>query len=274
MINQTSSIYHQPRGTWQHCLTSACLAGESLIEVRLPDNYAPTRRYPVVYLLPCEAGDGCQFGDPQLEVLQVSPKLRAQCIFVRPTFATLPWYAHHATDPQIRHDLYFRTEVIPLVEQLYSTTGAAGRLLLGFSKSGWGAFSLIARYPQFFTAAASWDAPLLLEKSYFGVYGTAGHFGTSAHFSRFCPSALVRTDPIPFQQRPRLVLAGQQAFGPESLPSGCGECHTAAMHDLLTELAIPHHFHNDLNYPHRWHAGWMEPLLEDLLSMLSGGTDV
>ncbi len=260
-------IYNSGRGTWLYRQTSKFQYRASIIEVRLPTGYDPVHCYPVVYLLPCEAGEGHQFGDPIIELLMLSADLTNRAIFVRPTFDTLPWYAHHACDTHIRHDAYLMTEVIPLVESQFATSGAKGRLLLGFSKSGWGAFSLIARYPDYFKAAASWDAPLLMDEACFGAYGTAGHFGTSTHFAGYCPPVLFRGNPQPFRQLTRIVLAGQQLFGAECMPSGEGECHTACMHQLFTELGITHHFHNDLIFPHRWHAGWMEPELQQLLAI-------
>ena len=45
--------------------------------------------------------------------------------------------------------------VVPLIEEHYSALGTAeGRLLFGFSKSGWGALTLILRNPDFFGYAA------------------------------------------------------------------------------------------------------------------------
>jgi hypothetical protein len=240
---------------------------DNRITVRLPDNYDPAHRYPVVYLLPCEAGAGDQYGDPLHEVCQLSPALRERCFFVKPSFATIPWYGHHVTDQHIRHDAILRTEVIPWVEAHYATTGVAGRLLFGLSKSGWGAISLLARYPDFFSAAASWDAPLLMDRDCFGAYGTAEHFGSAEHFAQFLPPTLYRANPWPFQQRTRVVLSGHQAFGNESMPPGAGHCHTEGMHALFTELAIPHHYQNDLIFPHAWLVGWMEPVLRALLSL-------
>jgi hypothetical protein len=127
---------------------------------------------------------------------------------------------------------------------------------------------LLARFPDFFHAAASWDAPMLMDVDCFGAYGTAEHFGVAAHFAHFRPPALFRANPLPFQQRRHVVLAGQQAFGDESMPAGAGHCHTAAMHKLFTALAIAHDYRDDLIFPHAWHVGWMEPVLRALLSLV------
>ena len=62
-----------------------------------------------------------------------------------------------------------RRENHDLKRQLQELKGPAdpephARLLLGFSKSGWGAFSLLLRYPERFGKAAAWDAPLMQER--------------------------------------------------------------------------------------------------------------
>ena len=62
-------------------------------------------------------------------------------------------------------------------------TVPAGRLLLGFSKSGWGAFSLLLRHPDVFGRAAAWDAPLMMNKP--GPYGSGDIFGTPENFARY-----------------------------------------------------------------------------------------
>jgi len=65
---------------------------------------------------------------------------------------------------------------IPFIEKHYSTKDAPEvRFLLGFSKSWWGAFSLIMTYPEFFGYAASWDAPMFFDRFHYSmeqVYGT------------------------------------------------------------------------------------------------------
>ena len=66
----------------------------------------------------------------------------------------------HADPPET----YFLKVVVPFVKQTYLAGGdKAHRLLVGFSKSGWGAFSLLLRYPDRFGKAAAWDAPLMID---------------------------------------------------------------------------------------------------------------
>ncbi len=97
-------------------------------------------------------------------------------IFVVPTFSHLPWYADHPTKPEVRQETYFVKVVVPFIDKTYPVKAeAAGRLLLGFSKSGWGAWSLLLRHPDLFSKAAAWDAPLMMDKP--GKYGSGDIFG-------------------------------------------------------------------------------------------------
>jgi S-formylglutathione hydrolase FrmB len=128
--------------------------------VLLPDGYNQRQPYRVLYLLPVASGNTREAIDT-LAALNIHN--RYQVIIAQPTFSDMPWYGDHATDSSCRQASYLRHAVVPLVDSLYATVRRAeGRLLLGFSKSGWGAFSLIARYPDFFGYAASWDAPRLV----------------------------------------------------------------------------------------------------------------
>ena len=111
-------------------------------------------------------------------------------IFVFPTFSDLPWYADHPTNPAIRQEMYFMKVVVPFVEASYPASDE--RLLLGFSKSGWGAWALLLRHPDVFRRAAAWDAPLMMEQV--GKYGTSGIFGTQKNFEQYRPADLLREE--------------------------------------------------------------------------------
>lgn len=62
-------------------------------------------------------------------------------------------------------------------------------LLLGFSKPGNGALTLLLRHPERFAAAAAWDAPFLLDTP--GKYGAVEIFGTAENFAGYRIPALL-----------------------------------------------------------------------------------
>src|SRR5262249_48216670 len=150
-------------GFLNHTVECEFQKGPTEIKVLLPDRLEKDRKYPVVYVLPVEAGIESKFGNGLREVKKLDLHNKHGVIFVLPTFFHLPWYADHPSDPAIRQESYFLKVVVPFVEKLYpARPEAKGRLLLGFSKSGWGAFTLLLRNPDTFGRAAAWDAPLTM----------------------------------------------------------------------------------------------------------------
>ena len=158
-------------GVLVHAVESACQDAPTRIRVLLPGKLEKGRRYPVLYVLPVEAGDGHRYGDGLLEVKKLGLHDRYGLVCVAPTFARLPWYADHPTNARVRQETYFLKVVLPFIEKTYPVLARPeGRLLLGFSKSGWGAFSLLLRHPEVFGKAAAWDAPLDMDAP--GKYGS------------------------------------------------------------------------------------------------------
>jgi hypothetical protein len=141
---------------------------------------------------------------------------RLQLICVQPLFErwALPWYGNHPSDPRMRYADHLIEVLLPAVEANYRTVpGRAGRPLLGFSKSGWGAVCLLLAHGAVFDAAASFDAPLMLTGRQFGAWGTDKTHGTPDTMDANCPTALARQHAGGFPDRPRLVIAGEKVFG-------------------------------------------------------------
>ena len=179
----------------------------------LPDEIDRELRHPVVYVLPVEARREHRYGDGLLEVRRHDLHNRFSAIFVAPTFSHLPWYADHPTDPLIRQETYLLKVVIPFVEGHYpAKPEPGGRLLLGFSKSGWGAFSLLLRHPDVFGKAAAWDAPLMMDGP--GRYGSGDIFGTPENFEGYRVTGLL--------ERRAAELGGDSAADPAGLTATSG----------------------------------------------------
>jgi hypothetical protein len=237
-----------------HTIESPYQSGQTEIRVLLPDRLGKGKRYAVVYLLPVEPGRDARYGDGLLEVEKNDLHNKHQVIFVAPTFSQLPWYADHPTNPKIRQEMYFVKVVAPFVEKTYpASMEAEDRLLLGFSKSGWGAWTLLLRHPQTFGRAAAWDAPLMMAE--IGMYGTSDIFGTQENFERYRPADLLRENAKLLRGEKRLILTGYGDFR---------EHHRRA-HDLLESLVIPHEYQDGPQRKHDWHSGWMPEAAELLI---------
>ncbi|MBL9090953.1 MAG: hypothetical protein JNL96_06995 [Planctomycetaceae bacterium] len=238
------------------------------IRVLTPKDYQARRstkkRLPTVYFLPVEPGRENRFGDPMAEALRIDAANRFGVVCVAPTFAALPWYADHPTDRKLAQETYFRDVVVPFVErEFFVEASPSGRLLLGFSKSGWGAWCLLLRNPSIFGRAAAWDAPL--EMTWPSKYGSQPIFGDEANFQRHRITKLLderaelfrppRAGSVSAPNRPRLILLGHGNFQDD-----------VAIHARLEMLGVPHVYRAGPKREHTWSSGWVEEVLQLLIS--------
>jgi S-formylglutathione hydrolase FrmB len=229
-----------------HEVTSEYQAGTTLIRVLLPEKVEKGRAYPAVYMLPVEAGTGSRYGDGLAEVKKLGLADKLGAVFVAPTFSHLPWYADHPTNPQVRQETYFVRVVVPFVEKTYPVKADRdSRLLLGFSKSGWGAFSLLLRHPDTFGKAAAWDAPLMMDAP--GKYGSGEVFGTADNFAGYRVSKLLEGCAAELKPGKRIGLFGYGNFRGEH----------QQVHALMEKLGVPHEYRDGPARKHDWHSGWV-----------------
>jgi hypothetical protein len=256
------------KSVWVYWVDSGHQQGPNAIEILLPDDFDTQRPYHVLYVLPVEPGIGGRYGDGLQEVRRTNAHNRFGLICVQPAFDTWPWYADHATDATRRHESYIMEAVVPLVEERYPTLGASeGRLLLGFSKSGWGACTLLLRHPDLFGYAVSWDAPLMLD-DWVPEWEMPAQFGTRENYQRYRPAALFETVAPHFRDRTRLALLGECHFGAEPYGAFRARHHTAWAHEEMTRLGIQHVFDDQLHGAHHWGSGWVSVAIEALMALV------
>lgn len=205
----------------------------------------------ILYILPVEPKEEHRFGDGYEELRKLPPAITQGLIVVAPTFNQIPWYADHPTDAKRRHESHLVRAVVPLVDQLFP--GATRqRLLLGFSKSGYGAYAMLLRHPDLFYAASAWDSPLT--KNAPNEFQMAEIFGTQEQFEKYQLTRLLTENAAMLQSRKRLYLAGHDNFLK----------HTKDAHALLESLRIPHDYSEGPKRKHVWGSGWMAESIEAL----------
>ncbi len=249
--DEIAAAVKDEQGLLVHSVTSPYQAGTTKIKVLVPDNLREDERYDVLYVLPVEAGEGTRWGDAMGEVRKHDLHNKHRLICVLPTFSHLPWYADHPSDAAIRQETYFLKVVVPLVEKTYPVRGdAAGKLLVGFSKSGWGAWSLLLRHPDMFARAAAWDAPLTMDAP--NRYGMQEIFATQENFERYRITSLLRQRAGQLAGTPRLALLGYGSFRE----------HHQKIHAQLTDLRIAHEYRDGPQREHAWGSGWLPEAVE------------
>ena len=251
-----SKAKQEDTGIFVHEVQSSYQAGTTLIRLLLPDTLLNDKKHPVIYVLPVEAATESRYGDGLSEVKKLDLHNKLGVVFVAPTFSHLPWYADHPTNQTIRQESFFIKVVVPFIDKTYPVSAEAqGRLLLGFSKSGWGAWSLLLRHPDLFGKAIAWDAPLMMDKP--GMYGSGDIFGTADNFENYRVSKLLEDNANKFSNdvEKRLVLLGYGNFRPEHLQA----------HAIMDKLKIAHEYRDGPERKHDWHTGWVKEAVEVLL---------
>jgi hypothetical protein len=248
-----ATVTGKVQGVESIILRSPFQPGKPGLHILKPDRPAdmPQR---LLFVLPVEAMDGHRWGNGLAHVQKHNLHNKYNLIVVAPTFSQLPWFADHATDEDVRQESYFIKAVLPYVLGRYPTKPER-RLLIGFSKSGWGAYSLMLRHADKFAAAAAWDAPLMKAKP--DQFGMGPIFATQANFQRYQVSKLLAQADPSFQKRTRLVLTGYDGF----------RKHHVQAHALMDELKIKHIYKDGPKRKHHWETGWITEAIEALVKL-------
>ena len=240
------------QGVHHHTVQSRYQSGTTHLRVILPDNVKQGERLASIYVLPVETGLETGYGDGVEEILKNDLHNRFRLVYIAPGFSQLPWYADHPSDEGIQQESYLLKDVIPFVEKFYPVRRQSRhRHLVGYSKSGWGAFTLILRHPHQFGRAAAWDAPMMMDKP--GGYGSGPIFGGEENFRHYQVTRLIEQADRSFTRQSRLVLTGY---------FGNFRQHHVALHELMEKQGVLHQYRDGPKRKHDWHSGWLAEALE------------
>ncbi|MCI0461139.1 MAG: Ig-like domain-containing protein, partial [Gemmataceae bacterium] len=228
----------------------------TFLRILAPDNPEPGEPPRFLYLLPAASGLtdlGSEFGDglEQARVLNLHNLYNAT--LVAPSFHIEPWYGDHASDPTRRLESFLVRHVVPFVDQFAAQGTTPARWLVGFSKSGNGALSLIFRNPEVFHAAAAWDAPVQFTD--ISNFDMAVNFGTDENFDAYEIPTLVAERNAPFLASNRLWISGDESNW---------TVHMQTLHQQLEIAGIPHTYADGVVRPHHWNSGWLELAVQAL----------
>lgn len=246
----------------QHRIYSPYQADSTSIRVLLPDRMDPEKAYSVLYILPVIANDKRRFGDGLLEVMKDNFHNKYQLICVAPEFTTPPWFADHETNMELQDESHFLKTVLPFVDEQYPTLrNKEGRFLIGFSKSGWGAFSLLLRNPEIFHKAVGWDIGIRVDTGPIEEEDRKERiniiFGSPSNFEKHRISSLLK-------ERGSL-LGGDEARLFYYNTAGRRGPGGADIHRLMQELEIPHRYLFEPKRKHRWDSGWIPEAIKFLM---------
>jgi len=236
-----------------HRLDSPHQVGETTLRVLLPNNLEAGKRYRVLYVLPVHEDGEFRHGDGLKEVRKHDYHNKYELICVAPSFTSQPWFADNDLNPKMHDESHMLKTVLPYVEEHYPVqVNAEGRLLIGFSKSGWGSLSLVLRNPDVFYKAAAWDTGIRVDMGPIEESDRAERiakiWGTVKNFNAYRISNLIRTRGSDLGDNARLFYfstEGRRAVG------------GVRIHQLLVEHEVPHRYVFEPNRVHRWDTGWI-----------------
>ena len=253
----------QKHGIAHHLLESPFQGKTTTLRVLPPDELKEGQRYRVLFVLPVHEDGNFRHGDGLLEVKKLNAHSEHQLICVAPAFSSESWYADHDQNPAKLDESHFLKTVIPFVESNYPVrTDREGRLLIGFSKSGWGALTLLLRHPDKFHKAAAWDPGIRIDMGpsdgdFDREQRIRRDFGSDENFEKFRVSTLLKKRGKKLGDETRLFYFNCR--GNRRTQGG------ARLHDLMVREGIPHRYVVDAHRDHRWDSGWMPVALEFLV---------
>jgi hypothetical protein len=244
-----------------HKIYSPFQKDSTTVRVLLPDTIVPGKNYRVLYVLPVREEFNRKSGDGLEEIIKYDFHNKYELICVSPGYTHMPWYADHSVDKSKQDESHLLKTVLPFVDDHYPTVKTKeGRLLLGFSKSGWGALTLLLRNPEVFYKAAGWDIGIRmdtgLESDHDYVEAVESTFGDLANFEKYRVSTLLKNNGRQLGSTPRIFYYNREGN------RGLGG---AKIHLLMVELEIPHKYLFEPFRKHRWDSGWLPETISFLV---------
>jgi hypothetical protein len=231
------------------------------VEVLAPDH--PSANYPhsFLYALPVEAGLAqSNYGNGLDALQQLGVQNQYNATIIEPIFPIDPWYADNPNDATIDFETFMATFLPAWVDSTLATTGTEENLLIGFSKSGYGALDLLFKHPSVFAAAAAWDFPA--DMAAYDSFGSSssGNYGTDTNFQANyrMNGTFIDTWGAPFTTQDRIWISGYDVF----------QSDVSDFDALLTSHGILHTLGTQTLDAHTWYGGWLSAAVPGLYALV------
>ena len=255
---------------WYNATSEHNGPGTTLLRVLPPTNPAPGMPRRFIYVLPVmdDVDLQTEFGDGLEELLALNVHNAYNASIIAPSFQAVPWYADHTSLSERNYETFMVQDLVPWVRANLSVTGQEEHWLIGFSKSGFGAVTLLFRNPTVFHAAASWDFPADQPDPF--DWNMLDNYGTNANFQNNyrLTNGWIAARGAPFQAASRLWLSddyatyyGTPTFRDEVL-AFAGRLLANGVQFLMEASGATR--------PHTWTSGWLPQAVAGLQSMRFG----
>jgi S-formylglutathione hydrolase FrmB len=222
----------------------------------------PSTAYPHSFLYDLQVEPGlaqATYGSGLNELQNLDVEDQYNATIVEPIFPMDSWYADNPNDPTINYETFVADILPQWVDSNFSTTGTEQNLLVGLSKSGYGALDLELKHPSVFSAVAAFDFPG--DMSSYDEFGasSANDYGTQANFqdNYELTSSFVDALKAPFTTQDRILISEGPVF----------QSQVADFSDLLTSQGVMHTLLNQTSDAHNWSSGWLSGAIAGLYGL-------
>lgn len=180
----------------------------------------------VLVFLPATEPGNCHYGE-----IPESIALFAELAVRQVHYPKLVWYNREVQDEAIAQIRAWNVSSI---------------ILVGFSKSGLGAWNIARQLPELVTATIIFDAPVARDT--LPPWGTAPFYKDDADWQVDLPLRTCEQFKVAMRTDHRLVLISGAAFHPEM----------CTLSETLSGMGLAHMFLSRPDMTHHWNAGWIE----------------
>jgi Tryptophan-rich Synechocystis species C-terminal domain/Putative esterase len=237
-------------------------SGSHSFAVRVLTPTRPSTDYPHSFLfdLPVEPGLAqSRYRSGLDELAKLGVENEYNTTIIEPIFPLYPWYADNPNDETIDYETFVASVLAPWANGNLSTSRSEKALLIGFSKSGYGALDLLLKHPDTFAAAAAFDFPGNMTTN--DDYGASANYGTQVNFqdNYQLTGAFIDKLKAPFATQARILISEGPVF----------ESQVADFDALLTARGVAHTLLAQRNYAHSWSGGWLPDAVAGLFALAS-----
>jgi hypothetical protein len=230
------------------------------VRVLAPARPSPLYQHSFLFDLPVQPGLAqSTWGSGLDELAKLDVEDQYNTTIVEPIFPMDSWYADNPDNPTIDYETFVASSLHRWVETSFSPIEDEKTLLIGLSKSGYGAMDLLLKHPDTFDAVAAFDIPA--DMASYAEFGSSSsrNYGTEDNFqlNYKLGYVLAHSSHEQFRKNNRILAS-------------VGPVFTAQMANLdttLTLYGVAHTMLYQTNHAHNWSSGWLPDAVAGLFKL-------
>jgi 20S proteasome alpha/beta subunit len=230
------------------------------VRVLAPSHPSTNYEHNFLFALPVEAGLAqSTYGSGLDELQKLDVQDQYNTTIIEPIFPIDSWYANNPTDTTINFETFTAVLLPAWVDSNFATSGTEKDLLIGFSKSGYGALDLLFKHSSVFDGIAAFDFPA--DTAAYDDFGSSssGDYGTDANFQNNyrMTGTFIDNWKAPFTTEDHILISEGPVF----------QTGVADFNALLTSHGVENTLLTQTFDAHTWSSGWLPDAVAGLYGL-------